>query len=56
MKAMTTPGKGNYGLGVEVNNVDGLKVIEHNGGIERFNTDLIYVFLNSASVSSYWRM
>jgi CubicO group peptidase (beta-lactamase class C family) len=43
MKAMTTPGKDNYGLGVEVNNVDGVKVIEHNGGIEGFNTDLIYV-------------
>jgi CubicO group peptidase (beta-lactamase class C family) len=43
LKAMITPGKGNYGLGVEVNNVDGVKVIEHNGGIEGFNSNLIYV-------------
>jgi len=39
---MTTPGKGNYGLGVSVADKDGLKVVEHGGGIEGFNTNLMY--------------
>jgi CubicO group peptidase (beta-lactamase class C family) len=43
LKAMTTPGKGNYGLGVMVRDHDGMKVVEHGGGIEGFNTNLIYV-------------
>lgn len=43
LKAMTTAGQGNYGLGVEVRDVDGLKVIEHGGGIQGFSTELIYV-------------
>jgi CubicO group peptidase (beta-lactamase class C family) len=43
LKAMTTPGKGNYGLGVGIRNEDGVKVVEHGGGIEGFNTNLIYV-------------
>ncbi|MGA7524215.1 MAG: serine hydrolase [Acidobacteriaceae bacterium] len=43
LKAMTTPGKGSYGLGVFISHKDGLKVVEHGGGIEGFNTNLIYV-------------
>jgi CubicO group peptidase (beta-lactamase class C family) len=43
LKAMTTPGKGNYGLGVMVADENGLKVVRHGGGIEGFNTSLIYV-------------
>jgi CubicO group peptidase (beta-lactamase class C family) len=43
LKAMTTPGKGSYGLGVFVADKDGLKVVSHGGGIEGFNTQLMYV-------------
>ena len=43
LKAMTTPGKGDYALGVMVTTQDGMKVVEHGGGIEGFNTNLIYV-------------
>jgi CubicO group peptidase (beta-lactamase class C family) len=43
LKAMTTAGKGNYGLGVMAIDKDGLKVVEHGGGIEGFNTSLLYV-------------
>jgi CubicO group peptidase (beta-lactamase class C family) len=43
LKAMTTPGKGTYGLGVEIANVDGIAVVNHGGGIEGFNTHLSYV-------------
>ncbi len=43
LKAMTTPGKGDYGLGVMIHNQEGVKVVEHGGGIEGFNTNLIYV-------------
>jgi CubicO group peptidase (beta-lactamase class C family) len=43
LKAMTTPGKGDYGLGVMIHNEDGVTVVEHGGGIEGFNTNLIYV-------------
>jgi CubicO group peptidase (beta-lactamase class C family) len=39
---MTTPGKGDYGLGVGVSKRDGRTVIDHNGGIEGFNTYLAY--------------
>ena len=42
LKAMTTAGRGNYGLGVGVRDRDGLKVIEHGGSIEGFNTFLSY--------------
>jgi len=43
LTAMTTPGKGDYGLGVFVHTVDGHKVVEHGGGIEGFNTQLSYM-------------
>ena len=43
LKAMTTPGKGNYGLGVGVTRKDGLEVVSHGGGIEGFNTQLTQV-------------
>jgi len=43
LKAMTTPGKGDYGLGVIVSNRDGVKVVEHGGGIEGFSSNLMYV-------------
>jgi len=43
LKAMTTPGKGDYGFGVGVTQHDGVKVVSHNGGIEGFNTYLTYV-------------
>ena len=43
LKAMTTPGKGEYGLGVMVSKKAGLDVVQHGGGIEGFNTNLMYV-------------
>jgi CubicO group peptidase (beta-lactamase class C family) len=43
LKAMTTPGKGDYGLGVMISNQDSVKVVEHGGGIEGFNSNLMYV-------------
>jgi hypothetical protein len=43
LKAMTTPGKGSYGLGVFVADKGALKVVSHGGGIEGFNTHLAYV-------------
>ncbi len=43
LNAMTTPGKGDYGLGVMIHNEDGVKLVEHGGGIEGFNTNMIYV-------------
>jgi len=43
LKAMTTAGKGGYGLGVFVSERGGVKVVEHGGGIEGFNTNLAYV-------------
>ena len=43
LKAMTTPGLGDYGMGVIIRNEGGLKVVTHDGGIEGFNTNLIYV-------------
>jgi CubicO group peptidase (beta-lactamase class C family) len=42
LKRMTTPGKGGYGLGVFINDKGGVKVVEHGGGIEGFNTHLAY--------------
>ncbi len=43
LTAMTTAGKGDYGLGVGVVQQSGVKVIQHGGGIEGFNTQLAYV-------------
>jgi CubicO group peptidase (beta-lactamase class C family) len=42
LKAMTTPGKGNYGLGVFIETRDGVRIVSHGGGIEGFNTNLMY--------------
>ena len=42
LEKMTTPFKNNYAFGVEVETVNGHKVIRHNGGIEGFNTQLEY--------------
>jgi CubicO group peptidase (beta-lactamase class C family) len=39
---MTTPFKGNYAFGLQVNTVNGRKVFDHGGGIEGFNTHLAY--------------
>lgn len=43
LKAMTTAGKGDYGLGVGVAQTDGVRTVLHGGGIEGFNTQLTYV-------------
>jgi CubicO group peptidase (beta-lactamase class C family) len=43
LKLMTTAGKGNYGLGVGVDDKDGMKLVSHGGGIEGFNTFLSYI-------------
>ena len=40
LKAMTTPGMGDYGFGVGIRNEDGVRIVSHNGGIEGFNTYL----------------
>jgi CubicO group peptidase (beta-lactamase class C family) len=42
LKLMTTPGKGNYGLGVFIADKGGVKIVSHGGGIEGFNTNLMY--------------
>jgi len=42
LKAMTTPVKDNYALGLFIANADGATVINHGGGIEGFNTWLGY--------------
>ena len=42
LKRMTTPGKGDYGLGVFVHSEDGVTVVDHGGGIEGFTTELRY--------------
>ncbi|HEX7138787.1 MAG TPA: serine hydrolase [Vicinamibacterales bacterium] len=42
LEKMTTPFKGNYALGVVVREHDGHRVIEHNGGINGFNTYLAF--------------
>ncbi len=39
---MTQPFKEHYGFGFEIKEIDGLKVITHDGGINGFNTVLIY--------------
>lgn len=43
LKRMTTPGKGDYGLGVFVQTKNGVRTVVHGGGIEGFNTELAYV-------------
>ena len=42
LEKMTTPFKQNYAFGLQVETVDGHKVIQHGGGIEGFNTELAY--------------
>ena len=42
LKMMTTAGKGNYGLGVDVLERYGMKVVSHSGGIEGFSSYLCY--------------
>lgn len=42
LKLMTTPGKGNYGLGLLIMEKDRIKVIEHGGIIDGFTTFLSY--------------
>jgi len=39
---MTTPFKDNYAFGLAVRTLNGQKVIDHNGGIEGFNTEMAY--------------
>lgn len=43
LKLMTTPGKGDYGMGLGIQTKDGVRIISHNGGIEGFNTSLSWV-------------
>ena len=42
LEKMTTPYKNDYAFGLGVRTAGGRKVIDHNGGIEGFNTDLVY--------------
>ena len=42
LEKMTTPFKQNYAFGLFVDTVGGRKMIEHNGGIQGFNTDMQY--------------
>ncbi len=42
LQKMTTPFKNDYAFGLAVHTANGHKVIEHNGGIEGFNTALAY--------------
>lgn len=42
LEKMTTPFKNSYAFGLEVETVNGHRVIQHNGGIEGFNTTLAY--------------
>lgn len=43
LKAMTTAGKGGEGLGVVIADEQGLKVIEHSGGMPGYSAQLTYV-------------
>jgi CubicO group peptidase (beta-lactamase class C family) len=43
LRAMMTPGKGEYGFGVIVTEEDGAKVVDHNGAIEGFVAHMAYV-------------
>lgn len=42
LEKMITPFKNDYALGLEVRTTEGHKVVQHNGGIEGFNTVLLY--------------
>jgi CubicO group peptidase (beta-lactamase class C family) len=42
LEKMTTPFKGNYGFGLQIETVEGKKRISHGGAIEGFNTYLAY--------------
>jgi CubicO group peptidase (beta-lactamase class C family) len=42
LQQMTTPALGGYGMGVFVDTIDGLKIIEHGGAIEGFHSFLIF--------------
>jgi CubicO group peptidase (beta-lactamase class C family) len=42
LQKMTTPFKNDYAFGLQVHTANGHKVIDHNGGIEGFNTMLAY--------------
>jgi CubicO group peptidase (beta-lactamase class C family) len=42
LRKMTTPYKGNYGFGLFITEANGIKVIDHAGGIDGFNTFLAY--------------
>ena len=42
LEKMTTPFKNDYALGVSVRQKDGRRVVEHNGGINGFNTFLAF--------------
>lgn len=42
LQKMTTPFKNDYACGLGVHTVNGHKLIEHGGGIEGFNTQLLY--------------
>jgi CubicO group peptidase (beta-lactamase class C family) len=42
LQKMTTAFKNDYAFGLQVHTVNGRKVIDHNGGIEGFNTALAY--------------
>jgi len=42
LERMTTPFKGDYGLGVMVQTVDGRRRVSHGGSIEGFNASLVY--------------
>jgi CubicO group peptidase (beta-lactamase class C family) len=42
LEKMTTPFKNNYAFGVGVQTVNGHKLVDHNGGIQGFNTHLSY--------------
>lgn len=42
LKEMTTPFKSDYAFGLGVRMVNGHQLIDHNGGIEGFNTELAY--------------
>ena len=42
LQKMTTPFKEDYALGVGVRTANGRKVVAHSGGIEGFNTSLLY--------------
>jgi len=43
LQKMTTPGKNDYAFGVVVRTENGHKAIAHGGGIEGFNTSLVYL-------------